>query len=561
MDNLPQFSALQNARMVYRPKLPPALRQPNVRIEQGEPALPYTDQAKLRELFPRTFGQPVVTLAAGKSGLSTAPLKVGVVLSGGPAPGGHNVIAGLFDVLKAANKDSTLIGFLKGPKGIIDNKFRELTADFIAPHRNTGGFNMLMSGRDKIEKPADLAGCEETVKGLDGLVIVGGDDSNTNAAVLAEHLMAKRLKTRVIGVPKTIDGDMKNREIETSFGFDSACKTYAELIGNICRDAQSSVKYWHFIRLMGRAASHITLECALQTHPNVALISEEVQAQELTLSAIVDRLVDTILKRDHAGKKYGIALVPEGLPEFIPEIRGLIHELGRILGEDEHAGMLHLASLHSHEERVHYLSKRLTDHSARVYGQLPTAIQEVLLKPDSHGNIPLSQVETERLLIDLVSEKIGDLHPDKKISDLFNPLSHFLGYEGRCGAPSNFDADYGYTLGCTAGQLIRAGLTSYTAHVRNLAQPAEQWIAGGTPITALMNLEMRGGRAKPVVRKSLVDLHGRPFKTFAAQRDTWAREDAYAFPGPVQYYGSPEVCDATTLTLQLEWDSAHPRGK
>lgn len=553
MDNGVEFSALQSARAGYHPKLPPALRQQNVRVELGEPAIPYTDQARIRELFPKTFGQPVVRLSPGKGELSSAPLKVGVVLSGGPAPGGHNVIAGLFDTLKAANKESALLGFLKGPKGLIENKHKELTAEFIAPFRNTGGFNMLMSGRDKIEKPADLARCEETVKGLDGLVIIGGDDSNTNAAVLAEHILAKGMKTRVIGVPKTIDGDMKNREIETSFGFDSAAKTYSELIGNICRDAQSSVKYWHFIRLMGRSASHITLECALQTHPNLALISEEVQDQKMTLGAVVDKVVEVILKRAHAGKKYGIALVPEGLPEFIPEIKALILELGKILGENEHAGLRHLESLHSHEERVHYLNKRLTDHSARVYGQLPTDIQEMLLKPDEHGNIPLSQVETERLLIDMAMDKIGDLHPGRKVSDLFKPLSHFLGYEGRCGAPSNFDADYGYALGCTAGHLIRAGLTSYTAHVRSLTRCVEEWVAGGTPITALMNIEMRGGRPKAVVRKSLVDLQGKPFKTFTAQREAWARDDAYAFPGPIQYFGPPEICDAPTITLKSEW--------
>lgn len=553
MDDGVEFSALQRARAAYHPKLPPALRQQNVRVELGEPAIPYTDQAKLRELFPKTFGLPVVRLAQGKGELSTAPLKVGVVLSGGPAPGGHNVIAGLFDALKAANKESFLFGFLKGPKGLIENRYKELGGDFIAPYRNTGGFNMLMSGRDKIEKPAELARCEETVKGLDGLVVIGGDDSNTNAAVLAEHILAKGMKTRVIGVPKTIDGDMKNREIETSFGFDSAAKTYSELIGNICKDAQSSVKYWHFIRLMGRSASHLTLECALQTQPNVALISEEIQAQNLTLGAVVDKLVDVILKRVHAGKKYGIALVPEGLPEFIPEIKTLIHELGKILGENERAGLRHLASLTSHEERIHFLNKRLSDHSARVYGQLPTDIQEVLLKLDSHDNVPLSQVETERLLIDLVSDKIRDLHPDKKVGDIFSPLSHFLGYEGRCGAPSNFDADYGYSLGYTAALLVRAGLTSYTAHVRNLTRAAEEWVAGGTPITALMNIEMRGSRPRPVVRKSLVDLQGKPFKTFAAQRDAWAREDHYVFPGPIQYFGAPELCDAPTITLRSEW--------
>jgi pyrophosphate--fructose-6-phosphate 1-phosphotransferase len=547
-------SALQKARMGYQPKLPKALSQHHVQVTMGEPALPAADQAKLKELFPKTYGQPVARLAQGNGVGPAKALKVGVVLSGGPAPGGHNVIAGLFDALKQVSPDSMLFGFLKGPKGIIKGKYQALTADVVGPYRNTGGFNMLMSGRDKIEKPADLEECRGHVEkmGLDGLVVIGGDDSNTNAAVLAEYLASKGLKTRVIGAPKTIDGDMKSREIETSFGFDTAAKTYAELIGNICRDAQSSVKYWHFVRLMGRAASHITLECALQTHPNVALISEEVQAQNLTLNAVVDKLVDVILRRYHAGKKYGIVLVPEGLPEFIPEIKTLINELGNILGENDRAGLKHLAGLTSHEDRVQFLNKRLTDHSARVYGQLPGDIQEVLLKLDSHGNVPLSQVETERLLIDLVGDKIRDMHPDKKPGDVFNPLSHFLGYEGRCGAPSNFDADYGYVLGYTAAQLIRAGLTGYTVYVQNLNKPSDQWVAGGTPTIALMNMEMREGKPKPVVKKALVDLNGAPFKALAAQRDTWALDDAYLFPGPIQYFGPPEVCDAPTFTMKLE---------
>jgi len=549
-----EVSALQQARAVYQPRLPKALCQQTMKVELGEPALPSSGHEELKKHFPKTYGQRVATLVQGDGAAPFKPLRVGVVLSGGPAPGGHNVIVGLFDALKAVHAGSALFGFLKGPGGVIKGKYKELTADVVAPYRNTGGFNMLMSGRDKIERPEHLEACEKNFAALDldGLVVVGGDDSNTNAAVLAEHMLGKGLRTRVIGVPKTIDGDMKSREIEASFGFDTAAKTYSELIGNVCRDAQSSVKYWHFVRLMGRAASHITLECALQTHPNVALISEEIQAEKLTLREVVERLADVIIRRAGAGRKYGIVLVPEGLPEFIPEIKALIDELNIILGANKGEGKKQIESLRDHGERVQYLSNLLSDHSVRVYAQLPFDIQEVLLKTDSHGNVPLSQVETERLLIDLISDKIGLLSHERRKEIAFSPLSHFLGYEGRCGAPSNFDADYCYTLGFAAAHLIKAGLTGYTVHVRNLTRPHEEWIAGGTPITALMNIETRRGEPTPVVKKALVDLQGAPFKTFAAQREMWALEDAYVLPGPVQHFGPPEVCDAPTMTLKME---------
>ncbi|MDO8682025.1 MAG: diphosphate--fructose-6-phosphate 1-phosphotransferase [Armatimonadota bacterium] len=545
-----EVSALQKERAKYQPKLPKALRAAGVKVELGAPSEPATDKEEIKKLFPNTYGQPVAKIVEGDGTLNSAPLKVGVVLSGGQAPGGHNVIAGLFDALKAANKDSKLYGFLKGPGGVIKGKYKELTAEIIEPYRNTGGFDMIMSGRDKIEKPEDLAACKKNFEdmGLDGIVIIGGDDSNTNAAVLAEYLKAEGSKTVVIGAPKTIDGDMKNERIEASFGFDTACKTYSELIGNICRDATSAVKYWHFIRLMGRAASHVALECALQAHPNVTLVSEEVQAKGTTLGEIVDYIVDVIAKRSEAGKNYGILIVPEGLPEFISDIKAMIDELSAILGKDEE----YIRDLPDHSERVQYLSGQLSDHSARVYSSLPVDIQEVLLRRDSHGNVPLSQVETERLLIDLVSDKIRlmQAHGGSKVK--FTPLSHFFGYEGRCAAPTNFDADYCYSLGHAAAQLVRANLTGYTVNVQNLTKSSDEWVAGGVPVTMMLNMEVRKGKPAPVIKKALVELDGNPFKKFAANRESWALEDKYVFPGPIQYFGPSEVCDAPTMTLALE---------
>ncbi len=545
-----EISALQKARATYQPKLPKALRGGNMKIDLGEPSHPATDADQIEKLFPKTYGQPVAKIVEGDGILSAQPLKVGVVLSGGQAPGGHNVIAGLFDALKAANKESKLYGFLKGPGGVIKGKYKELTADIIDDYRNTGGFDMIMSGRDKIEKPEDLAACKKNFAnmGLDGLVIIGGDDSNTNAAVLAEYLKAEGSKTVVVGVPKTIDGDMKNEQIEASFGFDTAVKTYSELIGNICRDATSAVKYWHFIRLMGRAASHVALECALQTHPNICLISEEIQAKGTTLQEIVDYIADVICERAASGKNYGILVVPEGLPEFISDIKSMIDELSNILAKDED----YIRDLGEHSERVQYLSNQLSDHSARVYGSLPAEIQEVLLKRDSHGTVPLSQVETERLLIDLVSDKIRMLKSRGETDAKFSPLAHFFGYEGRCAAPSNFDADYTYSLGYAAAQLVRGGLTGYTVNVQNVTKSSDEWVAGGTPVTMMLNMEQRKGKPTPVIKKALVDLDGAPFKTFAANRDDWAVNDRYLFPGPIQYFGPSEVCDATTVTLALE---------
>lgn len=545
-----EISALQKARAAYQPKLPKALRVGNIKIELGAPTAPTVDKEEIKKLFPNTYGQPVVTMTEGDGNLNSAPMNVGVVLSGGQAPGGHNVIAGLFDALKSANKDNRLFGFLKGPGGAIKGKYKELTSDIIDAYRNTGGFDMIMSGRDKIEKPEDLAACKKNFEsmGLAGLVIIGGDDSNTNAAMLAEYLRVQGSKTVVIGVPKTIDGDMKNEQIEASFGFDTAAKTYSELIGNICRDATSAVKYWHFVRLMGRAASHVALECSLQTHPNITLVSEEVQAKGTTLGEIVNYIVDVVCERAENGKNYGILVVPEGLPEFISDIKTMIDELSNILGKDEE----YLRSLKDHSERVQYLSNQLTDHSARVYVSLPTEIQEVLLKRDSHGNVPLSQVETERLLIDLVSDKIREMKANEQTDAKFSPLAHFFGYEGRCAAPSNFDADYTYSLGYAAAQLVRAGLTGYTVNVQNLTKDSDEWVAGGTPVTMMLNMEMRKGKPTPVIKKALVELDGEPFKHFASNRENWAINDEYVFPGPIQYFGPSEVCDAPTVTLALE---------
>ena len=545
-----EISALQIARAKYQPKLPKALRSGNVKIELGAPTEPATDKEDIKKLFPHTYGQPAAKVVASDSALATNPVKVGVVLSGGQAPGGHNVIAGLFDALKSANPDNKLFGFLKGPGGCIKGKYKELTADIIDSFRNTGGFDMIMSGRDKIEKPEDLEACKNNFEsmGLNGVVIIGGDDSNTNAAMLAEYLRAQGSKTIVVGVPKTIDGDMKNEQIEASFGFDTACKTFSELIGNICRDATSAVKYWHFVRLMGRAASHVALECALQTQPNVTLISEEIQAKGTTLEDIVNHIADVVVKRSEAGKNYGIVVVPEGLPEFISDIKVMIDELSNILGKEEK--FIH--QLGDHSERVQYLSGQLSDHSAKVYGSLPVSAQEVLLTRDSHGNVPLSQVETERLLIDLVSDRIRFLKSHGKTHAKFSPLAHFFGYEGRCAAPSNFDADYCYSLGYTAAQVAMAGLTGYTVNVQNVTKSSDEWVAGATPVTMMLNMEIRKGKPTPVIKKALVELDGAPFKSFAANREEWEINDCYIFPGPIQYFGPSEVCDAPTKTLILE---------
>ncbi len=547
------ISPLQAARAHYNPKLPAALRQGNFGLHTGDVVLPQNHREEIARLFPNTYGQALVRFAEGGQPLSTSPLCVGVVLSGGPAPGGHNVIAGLFDALKQANPASRLYGFRKGPIGVIKGNSVEITAELVDRYRNTGGFDMIMSGRDKIESPEQLAACKANLEsmGLDGLVVVGGDDSNTNAAVLAEYLKSQQSRTVVVGVPKTIDGDMKNEQIEASFGFDTATKTFAELIGNIERDAQSSIKYWHFIRLMGRAASHVTLECALQTRPNITLISEEIKARGMKLSEVAAMIGEIVIARAQRDRHYGVVLVPEGLLEFIPEFKKMIDEISTIVGGDKH-NEEYLNSLEKHEDRVQFMMGKFSAESARVYASLPFETQRVLLRVDKHGNPPLSQVETERLLIDLVIDYIREQKVRGVTDVAFNPLSHFMGYEGRCAAPSNFDADYCYSLGYTAAQLVRAGLTGYTVSISHLVKPAEEWVAGATPVTTMLNMETRKGKSVPVIRKALVEIDSAAFQAFAAQRDAWALDDAYTFPGPIQYFGPSEVCDKGPITLQLE---------
>ena len=546
-----EISALQKARADYEPKLPATFKSGNFKPEVGKKAEPKTDKAEIKKLFPNTYGQGEVKFVAGNGeGLTTKPINVAVILSGGQAPGGHNVITGVFDAIKAANPKSKVYGFKKGPGGAIKNNYMELTAKYVADYRNTGGFDMIMSGRDKIETPEQLAACKANFEALklSTVIIIGGDDSNTNAAVLAEYLKAEGSSVGVIGVPKTIDGDMKNEQIETSFGFDTATKTYSELIGNIQRDASSAVKYWHFIKLMGRAASHVALECALQTQPNVCLISEEVKEKGTTLSEIVDYIADIVCKRAANGKNYGVVLIPEGLPEFISDIKSTIDEISDILGKDA-------AELEnkSKSERLIYIENKLQGHSAEVFSSLPENDRLILTTRDNHGNVPLSQVETEKLLMALVGNKIKDLKAQGKAEGVkFSPLGHFFGYEGRCAAPSNFDADYCYALGYTAAQMARAGFTGYTVNVQNTIKPAEEWVAGATPVTMMLNMEQRKGKPTPVIKKALVETNGKPFKFFASKRDKWAVEDCFTYPGAIQYFGPSEVCDQPTKTLVLE---------
>ncbi|MGQ9807497.1 MAG: diphosphate--fructose-6-phosphate 1-phosphotransferase [Armatimonadota bacterium] len=544
------ISELDRARAAYQPKLPRVLTEGTFHLEEDPTDAPHTFADEIRKEFPNTIGKPLLRLMPGAGELSDEPLTVGVVLSGGPAPGGHNVVAGLLDALKKANPASRLIGFLDGPIGVIKNRYIELTPEAVEPYRNTGGFDLLGSGRDKIEKPEEMEACRRNLSGLGahGLVIIGGDDSNTNAAVLAEYFKANAVPVSVIGVPKTIDGDMRNDYIEASFGFDTASKVFAEIVGSICRDSMSSRKYWHFVRLMGRAASHITLEVALQTRPNLAIISEEAEAKGWTLKDVVDQIVAVVKRRAEAGKSYGVVVIPEGLLEFLVDVKAMIAELGIILGE--HEG--YLKSLTSHEDRRQFLTEKLSAESAQVYNSLPDGIQEVLLLRDKHGNIPLSQVETEKLLIDLVSDRIREMKAEGQFQGSFSPLSHFFGYEGRCVQPSNFDADYCYTLGYTAAQLIRGGVTGYTVSARNLTAPASEWVMGGVPVTSMLTVEMRKGKPKPVIRKTLVSVDGKPFLAFAAERDSWVEEDCFAYPGPIQYFGPSEVCDRLTKTLVLE---------
>ncbi len=548
-----KISALQTARYGYVPKLPAVLagKPETVAIEAGKPTQSIADQAELKKIFEHTYGKPLVTFVKGKNPSVKKELRVGVILSGGQAPGGHNVIAGMYDGLKKGNVKSRLFGFLGGPSGLIDGKYIEIKDKLMDEYRNTGGFDIIGSGRTKIESDAQVAASMATAKKmkLDAIVIIGGDDSNTNAALLAEHFMREGQNTQVIGVPKTIDGDLKNAMIETSFGFDTATKTYAEVIGNIERDANSAKKYWHFIKLMGRSASHIALECALQTQPNICLISEEVESKKMTLRQITDYLCSVIAKRAENGENFGVILIPEGLVEFVPEMKRLIAELNDLMA----VKAAEFNKLAGFDAQADWLSKNLSKASAETFKALPAAIaQQFLMDRDPHGNVQVSRIETEKLLISLVETKLAAMKKSGTYKGSFSSYNHFFGYEGRCAFPSNFDADYCYSLGYTAFILIANGLTGYLSSVRNLTAPAKEWIAGGVPLTMMMNMEQRHGSKKPVIRKALVELDGKPFKTLAKNRPVWEVKTSYTFPGAIQYYGPDEVCNEPTQTLLLE---------
>ncbi|MDP4269971.1 MAG: diphosphate--fructose-6-phosphate 1-phosphotransferase [Bacteroidota bacterium] len=541
-------SALQIARAAYQPKLPKAL-QGAVKIQEGAATQSVADQADIQKLFPNTYGMPLLTFVPGEAKEMPA-VNVGVILSGGQAPGGHNVIAGIFDGIKSLNKDSRLFGFLMGPGGLVDHKYMELTADIIDEYRNTGGFDIIGSGRTKLEETAQFDKGLVILKelGIKALVIIGGDDSNTNACVLAEYYAAINAGVQVIGCPKTIDGDLKNEMIETSFGFDTACKVYSEVIGNIQRDCNSARKYWHFIKLMGRSASHIALECGLQTQPNICLVSEEVEAKQLTLDDVVTEIASAVAKRAENGNNFGTVLIPEGLIEFIPAIKKLIAELNDYLAHHEEA----FKAVPAAEQRQ-FIIDNISKENAEVYASLPEGVaRQLTLDRDPHGNVQVSLIETEKLLSEMVGKKLAQWKAEGKYNGKFAALGHFFGYEGRCAAPSNFDADYCYSLGYNAANLIGAGKTGYMSSIRNTTAPAAEWIAGGVPVTMMMNMERRHGEMKPVIQKALVKLDGAPFKKLVENRDAWAVNTDYVYPGPIQYFGPTEVCDQPTKTLQLE---------
>ncbi|MHB9141024.1 MAG: diphosphate--fructose-6-phosphate 1-phosphotransferase [Paludibacter sp.] len=542
-------SPLQIARSSYQPKLPSALKG-NVVLKEGANTESVADQSEIKQLFPNTYGMPLITFEPGeKKEYST--VGVGVILSGGQAPGGHNVISGLYDGLKALNPNNKLYGFLGGPIGLVDHEYVELDEEIVNEYRNTGGFDIIGSGRTKLEEEWQYEKGAEICKklGINAIVIIGGDDSNTNACVLAEYYLQKKTGIQVIGCPKTIDGDLKNELIETSFGFDTACKVYSELIGNIQRDANSAKKYWHFIRLMGRSASHITLECALQSQPNICIVSEEVEAKNMTLNDVVEDIVKVIVHRSTYGLNFGTILIPEGLIEFIPAMKTLIAELNELLAHNEDFN-----ALNTDDEKREYVKGLLTPDSHQVYRSLPKGIaKQLTLDRDPHGNVQVSLIETEKLLIEMVAKRLAQLKANSIYKGKFSAINHFFGYEGRCAIPSNFDADYTYSLGYTASVLISEGKTGYMSSVRNLTEPASEWIAGGVPITMMMNMERRHGKMKPVIQKALVLLDGAPFKYFEKYREHWADErSSYIYPGPIQYYGPTEVCDQPTRTLLLE---------
>ena len=541
-------SALQKARASYQPKLPKAL-QGAVKIAEGAPTQSVDNQEDIKKLFPNTYGMPLIEFVQGNE-IPAKVINVGIILSGGQAPGGHNVISGLFDEVKKLNPNNRLYGFLMGPGGLVDHKYIEITADFLNDYRNTGGFDMIGSGRTKLETTEQFEKGLEIIRKLDinAIVIIGGDDSNTNACVLAEYYAAKNYGVQVIGCPKTIDGDLKNDQIETSFGFDTATKTYSELIGNIERDCNSARKYWHFVKLMGRSASHIALECALQTQPNICIISEEVEAKDLTLNNIIENIAAAVAYRAEQGQNFGVVLIPEGLIEFVPAIGRLIQELNDLLA----AHGADYKDLDKDAQRE-YIMAHLSAENKATFETLPESVgRQLSLDRDPHGNVQVSLIETEKLISEMVDAKLASWAKQGKYKGQFAPQNHFFGYEGRCAAPSNFDADYCYALGTSAALLIASGKTGYMAIVKNTTANAGNWKAGGVPITMMMNMERRNGEMKPVIRKALVELEGKPFKTFAAQRDEWAKNTCYIYPGPIQYWGPSEVCDQPTKTLELE---------
>jgi pyrophosphate--fructose-6-phosphate 1-phosphotransferase len=546
-------SPLHNARFAYVPKLPEILRAAvsGIKAVPTDTVEPRHHKEKLEAIFPHSYGKPAVKFIAGENSFASRTLTVGILLSGGPAPGGHNVIAGIFDGLKKGSQESRLIGFKGGPGGLVDNKYLEITKALVDSYRNTGGFDMVGSGRTKIETPEQFAKALSVAQShrLDALVVVGGDDSNTNAALLAEYFATNGAAITVVGVPKTIDGDLKNEWIEASFGFDTATKTYSELIGNICRDAPSGRKYWHFIRLMGRSASHIALECALQTRPNVALISEEVEANRTSLSQIVDTICSSVAGRAARGENFGVILIPEGLIEFVPEMKVLISAINELLAHEETA----FKALTDVGAQRAFISSRLPEESARLFDSLPADISAQLCwDRDPHGNVQVSRIETEKLLVAMVKDRLSKMAAEGSYKGKFDYQTHFMGYEGRCAFPTNFDADYCYSLGFTAFLLALYGFSGYIASIRNLAAPASEWIPGGIPLVSMMNIERRHGADKPVIRKALVELDGKPFRLFASQRGTWALSSDYRLPGGIQYFGPPAVTDMPSLILQAE---------
>ena len=548
------LSPLQIERLKYQPKLPASLANGinHLISQEGSATQSVANQEEIKALFKNTYGKPTVTFQTSTESVASEVRNVGVILSGGQAPGGHNVIAGLYDALKQANSKNNLYGFLGGPSGMIEGKYVEFNDEFINDYRNTGGFDIIGSGRTKLETEEQFQSAWEVCKKLNisAVVIIGGDDSNTNAALLAEWFVAHNAGIQVIGCPKTIDGDLKNEQIEISFGFDTATKTYGELIGNIERDANSAKKYWHFVKIMGRSASHVALEAALQTQPNITLISEEVEQKKMSLSSIINYMTDIIVRRSENGKNFGIAVIPEGLIEFVPELKTMIANLNDIMPSLEKDSKY---SNGTDAEKISIIENSLSSENSSVFKSLPSLIKsQLLMDRDPHGNVQVSKIETEKLLISMIEEKLAGLKKEGKYSGKFSTQSHFFGYEGRCAFPSNFDADYCYSLGFNAFALINFGLTGYLSSVRNLTEPANDWIAGGVPLTMMMNMERRHGEMKPVIKKALVELDGPVFKKLEENREDWAMNDRYLFPGAIQYFGPSSVCDITTVTLQLE---------